>query len=82
MTIPMNSVSEAQLEEARRERMREIEQGGDLKHLPCPYCGLPRCTRSDYIRCSKCGLNWPVGFGYDKHPSVAWAMKEKAAQQR
>jgi hypothetical protein len=50
---------------------REISEGGDLPGLPCPYCYLPRCQRSDYIRCSKCGLNWDMGTEYDRHPSMS-----------
>jgi uncharacterized Zn finger protein (UPF0148 family) len=52
----------------------EIAVGGELKDLPCPYCGLPRCQRSDYIRCSKCGLNWDMGLeaaDYERHPAMA-----------
>jgi hypothetical protein len=76
MTIPMNQVTEADLAAARKERMKEIEDGGELAELPCPYCNLPRCDRSDYIRCSKCGLNWPKGYDYGVHPSVSWKAKE------
>jgi uncharacterized Zn finger protein (UPF0148 family) len=25
---------------------------------PCPWCGIPRVRRSDYIRCNPCGTNW------------------------
>ena len=63
----------------RKARLKaETEVGGDLVDLPCPYCHLPRCSRSDYVRCSKCGLNWPVGYDYLKHPQLAWAAKEAA----
>lgn len=41
---------------SQEERMKEITEGGTLS--PCPMCGLPRCERSNYIRCSKCGVNW------------------------
>ena len=78
MTIPINQVTAADLAEARRQRMVEIEQGGDLTDLPCPYCNLPRCDRSDYIRCSACGMNWPKGYDASKAPAVAWAAKEEA----
>ena len=37
---------------------REIVEGGELKELPCPFCQKPRSQRSDYIRCSPCGVNW------------------------
>ena len=35
----------------------EIVVGGSLTDLPCPFCRLPRCERTDYVRCSKCGIN-------------------------
>ena len=60
---------------------REIRHGGELKDQPCPYCGLPRCQRSDYIRCSKCGLNWDMGMEpaeYERHPSMAGKPLTKA----
>ena len=25
---------------------------------PCPFCRRPRVSRSDYIRCNPCGVNW------------------------
>lgn len=25
---------------------------------PCPFCKKPRVSRSDYIRCNPCGVNW------------------------
>ena len=25
---------------------------------PCPFCQTPRVTRSSYIRCNQCGVNW------------------------
>jgi ribosomal protein L37AE/L43A len=77
MTIPMNSVNEADLKALRDERQAEIQAGGDRDDLPCPYCKRPRSTRSDYIRCSFCGKNWPIGYGYDQSPAIAWALKDE-----
>lgn len=37
---------------------REAREGGELKDLPCPFCGKPRSQRSDYVRCQSCGVNW------------------------
>jgi uncharacterized Zn finger protein (UPF0148 family) len=37
---------------------------------PCPKCGVPRCQRSDYIRCCPCGLNWLPGENMDKDPRL------------
>jgi hypothetical protein len=45
---------------------KEIAVGGTLS--PCPFCKLPRCERSSYIRCSRCGINWSPGDDYSKHP--------------
>lgn len=49
----------------------EVEVGGGLATLPCPLCGLPRCQRSEYIRCSKCGVNWLPGEDKEKNPKIA-----------
>ena len=46
----------------------EMREGGTLKDLPCPFCGLPRCLRSDYIRCQKCGVNWWEGTDLTRNP--------------
>jgi hypothetical protein len=35
---------------------------------PCPYCGVPRVTRSSYIRCNPCGKNWMNGADISRHP--------------
>lgn len=37
----------------REERMNELGT-----EPPCPFCQKPRVTRSDYIRCNRCGVNW------------------------
>ena len=33
-----------------------VDEPGD--EPDCPFCGKPRVTRSSYIRCNHCGLNW------------------------
>lgn len=48
----------------------EISAGGELSHLICPFCGLPRCQRSDYVRCSKCGVNWLDGEDLSRDPKI------------
>lgn len=40
-------------EEARQERLNEVGT-----EPPCPWCKRPRVSRSDYIRCNLCGVNW------------------------
>jgi hypothetical protein len=44
----------------------EFEKGGG--ESPCPFCGLPRARRSDYIRCVRCGVNWIGGESLDRDP--------------
>jgi hypothetical protein len=46
--------------------MKELKRGGS--ESPCPFCGLPRVKRSDYIRCCRCGINWINGEALDKDP--------------
>jgi len=48
----------------------EITVGGELKDKPCPLCGLPRCQRSEYVRCSKCGVNWLDGENLNGNPKI------------
>jgi hypothetical protein len=50
-------------EAARLERLNEVGT-----ELPCPLCKRPRVTRTDYIRCNPCGLNWSEGQALDRHP--------------
>ena len=66
-------------EEARRERLNE--RGTEP---PCPFCQRPRVSRSDYVRCNPCGINWldeEMGLpGYlDKDPRVARAEAARMA---
>lgn len=49
----METMTFAQQEEARQERLNEVGT-----EPPCPLCGKPRVARSDYIRCLSCGVNW------------------------
>ena len=42
-----------QAEANRQDRLNE--QGTEL---PCPFCHRARVSRSDYIRCNPCGINW------------------------
>lgn len=58
----------------------EIGIGGNLTNLLCPLCGLPRCQRSDYIRCQRCGVNWLPGEAMDKNPTID-RFREMAALQ-
>jgi ribosomal protein L37AE/L43A len=54
---------EQQQEAARAERLAEVGT-----EPACPFCGRPRVTRSTYIRCNRCGLNWGEGQSVDRHP--------------
>ena len=52
-----------------RERLAyELEHGGT--EAPCPFCKHPRCRRSDYTRCVRCGINWLDGEPLDRNPQV------------
>lgn len=42
-----------QQEAERRERLSEVGTEPN-----CPFCQRPRVSRSDYIRCNHCGVNW------------------------
>jgi hypothetical protein len=44
---------------------RVFEPGDELD---CPFCQNPRVTRSDYIRCNHCGMNWLSDRDVFKHP--------------
>lgn len=44
----------------------EIAKGGSGP--ACPFCKLPRCLRGDYLRCSRCGINWMNGEMLDRDP--------------
>lgn len=56
---------------SREEALKEIREGGELKDLPCPLCGKPRSQRSDYVRCSPCGMNWMEGEDLNKSPLLS-----------
>jgi uncharacterized Zn finger protein (UPF0148 family) len=50
-----------------RDKVREeLKKGGTGP--PCPFCGLPRVQRSDYLRCPRCGVNWLEGEALDCDP--------------
>ena len=51
---------------SREKLAYEIQYGGT--EPPCPICGIPRCSRSDYIRCCRCGVNWDHGTDYFRDP--------------
>lgn len=54
-----------QSEVARQERLKEIGT-----EPPCPFCGKARVTRSDYIRCNPCGVNWLNREDISKDPRI------------
>src|ERR1700743_919752 len=55
------------VEEQEAARLERLNEAGT--EPPCPMCGRPRVTRSDYIRCNPCGLNWTNGEqAIDRHP--------------
>ena len=46
---------------------RRDEKGSEP---PCPFCKRPRATRSDYIRCNPCGVNWSKGDDINRDPRM------------
>ena len=63
----MNELAE-KIMAVKKQITKENLKGGSLKDLPCPFCGLPRCLRSDYVRCQKCGTNWWPGTDLTRMP--------------
>ena len=50
--------SQKMLTREEQDRMR-VEAVNELGTEPqCPFCGRPRVSRSSYIRCNGCGVNW------------------------
>jgi ribosomal protein L37AE/L43A len=43
-------------EEQQSMRRAAMDESGT--EPPCPFCGKPRVSRSSYIRCNGCGVNW------------------------
>jgi hypothetical protein len=37
---------------------------------PCPFCQKTRVTRSSYIRCNPCGINWFDGENLSMDPKL------------
>jgi hypothetical protein len=46
------------LTEAEREARRQAILNEVGSEPPCPFCWVPRVSRSNYIRCNRCGINW------------------------
>lgn len=44
------------LEQQELARQERLDEPGT--EPPCPFCQRPRVSRSDYIRCNRCGVNW------------------------
>lgn len=57
-------------ETIKEKLMSEATKGGELAELPCPLCGRPRSQRSDYIRCTPCGINWSTDEDLTKDPKI------------
>lgn len=70
----MQSELAKQMLETRETILKENREGGGLKGLPCPFCGLPRSLRSDYVRCQPCGKNWWTGTDLTRNPHVSPAL--------
>lgn len=64
----MQSELAQEMLKTRETVLKENMEGGNLKDLPCPFCGLPRSLRSDYVRCQPCGKNWWIGTDLNNNP--------------
>ncbi len=49
--------------QTKEERLAEVGT-----EAPCPFCQRPRVTRSTYIRCNPCGMNWFKDQDISRHP--------------
>ena len=56
-------------EEQDKERQERLNESGS--EPPCPFCGVPRVRRSDYIRCNQEGINWIDGEDLTKDPRLS-----------
>jgi ribosomal protein L37AE/L43A len=48
-----------------QESMRQAAMNEVGTEPPCPFCGRPRVSRTSYIRCNPCGVNWSPAEGED-----------------
>ena len=48
-----------------QEAMRKAARDEVGTEPPCPFCGKPRVSRTSYIRCNLCGVNWSPAEGED-----------------
>lgn len=61
-------LTDEERELCRQDRLNEVGS-----EEPCPLCGRPRVTRSCYVRCNPCGLNWEDGTDLSVHPRTRTA---------
>lgn len=47
---------------------QRVSEHGDEPE--CPFCHNPRVTRSSYVRCNPCGMNWMDGSDIFQHPHM------------
>lgn len=63
--VELRRVTYEEQESARAERLAEVGTGP-----PCPFCGVPRVQRSDYLRCNREGINWLSGEDLSRNPKA------------
>ena len=75
-----NTASEEVARDVRAALREEIRNGGDQS--ACPFCGIPRVQRSDYVRCCGCAINWSPGEDLEKNPKIERFQKMVASQPK
>lgn len=56
---------------AEQESMRKAAMDEVGTEPPCPFCQRPRVSRSSYIRCNRCGVNWSPGEDISLDPRTS-----------
>ena len=54
-----------------QEAMRQAAMDEVGTEPPCPFCQRPRVSRSSYIRCNRCGVNWSPGEDINLDPRTS-----------
>jgi len=78
----MEETMQTWAETIKEKLMSEAVKGGELVELPCPFCQRPRSQRSDYIRCTPCGINWSAGEDLGRNPKVERFQKMVDSQRK
>lgn len=78
----MEETMQSWAETIKEKLISEAVKGGELVDLPCPFCQRPRSQRSEYIRCTPCGINWAAGEDLSKDPKIQRFQKMLASMPK